>query len=82
MILRNLSFVGANLRLLAYSPAVLALLNGCLYDNGSLALQALQTLVHLAPHLDVSGQKLLSDKLFYAGDGGGPALCPMRNNLV
>ena len=79
VIIRNLSYVGANLRLLAYSPAVLTLLQGCLYDgttNRPLALAALQTLVHLAPHLDVSGQKLLSDKLFYyhSTADGGPAV--------
>lgn len=94
VILRNLSYVSANHRLLAYDPSILALLIGCLYEGydaaygggglitevptgnptvgGSsssismtLALSALQTLIHLVPHMDVSGQKLLSDKLFY-----------------
>lgn len=87
MILRNFSYVGANLRLLMYSPNVLALLVGCLYEGceqslansttessgggGStastmtLALAAIQTLIHLTPQLDLSGQKLLCDKLFY-----------------
>ena len=76
-ILRNLSFVGANIRLLAYSPQVLAILTGCLYEgtedyrasddtsSSTLALLAMNTLVHLASLIDVSGQKLLSDKLFY-----------------
>jgi hypothetical protein len=95
-ILRNLSFVAANLRLLAYSPDVIAILVGCLYENMStenlcfgddfssavnsngsssgttgssgnmrtLALPALNVLLNLAPYLDVTGQKLLCDKLF------------------
>jgi hypothetical protein len=85
-ILRNLSFVGANHRMLAYTPDVLALLVGCLYDDGTneaccgscgdgiedynatsnLAVNAMQTLIHLSSYLDVSGQKLLADKLFYS----------------
>ena len=113
IILRNLSFVGANLRLMAYTPPVLDLLIGCLYEgacrnNGqylyqgiggagwdegnlitasssntggaaatvstalvsmtastSISLSALQTLLHLLPHLDISGQKILCDRLFY-----------------
>lgn len=118
-ILRNLSFVGANLRMLAYTPAVVAVLIGCMYeghdDYGSaaaasdhrgggvvgsggregvgtgtgggntssstsaseeaskvalsrinLTVNAMQTLIHLIPHLDVSGQKILADKLFYS----------------
>jgi hypothetical protein len=94
-----LSFVAANLRLLAYSPDVIAILVGCLYENMStenlcwgddfssssaaannsssssatstgsgnmrtLALPALNVLLNLAPYLDVTGQKLLCDKLF------------------
>jgi hypothetical protein len=83
VILRNLSFVGANLRLLAYSPDIVAVLVGCVYEganhysgtgedssssigSNSLTLSAIHILVNLAPYLDVSGQKLFSDKLFYA----------------
>jgi hypothetical protein len=85
-ILRNLSFVGANHRMLAYTPDVLALLVGCLYDDGTneacctggdgledynsassnMPVNAMQTLIHLSSYLDVSGQKLLADKLFYS----------------
>jgi hypothetical protein len=84
VLLRNLSFVGANLRLLAYNPRVLHLLVACLYDgtdpsSGSddgatvagaasttlLAHSALHALVNLSPYLDVSGQRLCSDRLFY-----------------
>jgi hypothetical protein len=85
VILRNLSFVAANLRLLAYSPNVLQILVGCLYEgsagknfgsgddysasnsnSSTLGLSALYVLVNLAPYLDVTGQKLLCDKLFYS----------------
>lgn len=81
VILRNLSFVGANLRLLAYSPDIVALLTGCLYEGtdhftgtvedrsgGSslLTITAIHILINLTPYFDVSGQKLFSDKLFYA----------------
>lgn len=84
VILRNLSFVAANLRLLAYSPFIINILVGSLYegsvgkncggdDSGLisqstsiLALPALQVLVNLAPYLDVTGQKLLCDKLFFS----------------
>jgi len=86
VILRNLSFVSANLRLLVYSPNALHLLIGCLYEQrdqyrdtsedasssttsagttDSLALIALQTIVHLAPYLDISGQRLLADRIFF-----------------
>jgi hypothetical protein len=80
VILRNLSFVAANLRMLVYSPDVIALLVGCLYEgtenslggeemsstnNTSLCFSAIHTLLHLAPYLDVTGQRLLSDRLFY-----------------
>jgi len=89
VILRNLSYVAANLRLLAWTPSVLQVLIGFLYDCGnnvnllggsdsltesssstatsnssSLALHSLQTLVHLAPYLDVTGQKMYADLLF------------------
>lgn len=83
MILRNFSFSGANLRLLAYSPDILHTLTAFLYigskddsyrrnaTESSLALNALQTLLNLARYLDVTGQQLLTDKLFY--DGRNPA---------
>ena len=110
-ILRNLSFVGANLRMLAYTPSVISVLIGCMYechedfgsagaasttdyrgsssrDSGqyssghstsaseeaakaalgriNLTVNAMQTLIHLIPYLDFSGQKLLADRLFYS----------------
>lgn len=85
VILRNLSFIAANLRLLAYSTSVLTILVGSLYESSALgtnlvpgvdgpysssnastlALPALHILLNLAPYLDVTGQKLLCDKLFY-----------------
>jgi hypothetical protein len=79
IVLRNLSFVAANLRLMAYSPDVLTVLVGCLYEKSSklvgalednnnnatnLALNALSVLMNLSPHIDVTGQKLFCDKLF------------------
>jgi hypothetical protein len=85
VILRNLSFVAANLRLLAYSPRVITVLVGALYEGSSgnnvgnvddssasnsnsspLSLPALHVLVNLASYFDVTGQKLLCDKLFYS----------------
>jgi hypothetical protein len=78
-ILRNLSFVAANLRLMAYSNEILSVLVGSLYEQSSklvgalednnnnatvLTLNALAILTNLAPHLDVTGQKLFCDKLF------------------
>ena len=74
VILRNLAFVSANHRLLVYSPRVLMILVGCLYDpTDRLALSSLTALQHLAGHLDVSGQKLLNDRLFYTS-ADGPAV--------
>lgn len=96
MILRNFSFTGANLRLLAYSPDVLHTLTAFLYigtknksyrqlrrssssnnnnnssnspdsSTSSLVLTSLQTLLNVARYLDVTGQQLLKDKLFYDG---------------
>jgi hypothetical protein len=92
MILRNFSFSAANLRLLAYSPDLLQILIAFLYigvthDNylnsasclePTIPLSALQTLRHLVSYLDVTGQQLLTDKLFYdgrtMGGGEGPAV--------
>ena len=78
MIFRNMSFVGANLRMFAYSPAVVEVLIGCMYDgtqggaeeasapsSTALAVAAMQALLHMVPMLDLSGQKLLADRLFY-----------------
>lgn len=85
-IIRNLSFVSANLRLLAYSCDIVAILTGCLYeqsykqvgsfeDNNSnatnLTLNSLTVLTNLAPHLDVTGQQLFCDKLFLMSTGPG-----------
>ncbi len=81
LILRNLSFVAANHRLMAYSPDVLTVLVGALYEttannvgtsddtavnnnSSAIATHAMHALVNLAQYLDVTGQKLLCDKLF------------------
>jgi hypothetical protein len=85
MIFRNLSYVGANLRMMAYTPAVVDVLIGCMYDGydnpsarglgeesanspsvTTMAVAAMQTLLNMVPYLDLSGQKVLSDKLFYS----------------
>jgi hypothetical protein len=72
-ILRNLSFVASNVRLLAHNNDILYVLTGCLYethvglsvdDTSSLSLSALHCLVNIAPYLDVTGQRLACDKLF------------------
>jgi len=107
VILRNMSFVGANLRLLAYSSAVMEILVGCLYEvsgvdyvtsedlasssassssssivnASSLAFSAINTLLHIVPHLDISGQRVLADRLFYKppqpdGSDGNDGSCP------
>ena len=81
-ILRNLSFVSANLRLLAYSNDILSILVGSLYEpsskdkggednSNSIVLNALNVLINLAPHLDVTGQKLFCDKLFLTSTAKG-----------
>lgn len=65
VIFRNLSFVAANLRPMTQELSVMALLIDCLYlDNTDLLVYAVFTLVNLAPVLDVTGQRLLADKLF------------------
>jgi hypothetical protein len=79
VILRNLSFVSGNLRLMAYSNDVLQILVGCLYEQSSklvgaledqhnnatpLCFNALHVLINLSPYLDVTGQQLVVDKLF------------------
>jgi hypothetical protein len=74
MIVRNLSFAAANGRLMAYTDACVAWLVGCLYGPEAIALNALQTIVNLQPHFDVSGQKLLIDSLFYAPTPDGPVV--------
>lgn len=80
-ILRNLSFVASNQRLLAFSHDVIDILTGSLYEQTSIgvgisedtstnmntsaiAVHALQALVNLAPYIDITGQKVLCDKLF------------------
>jgi hypothetical protein len=99
VIIRNLSFVASNLRLLAYSSEVLAILVGSLYESTSnsnlrsgdesnvnssiastIALPALHTLVNLAPYLDVTGQKLFSDKLFLSAKGRSGEEFPLVPN--
>lgn len=90
MIIRNFSFTGANIRLLAYSQSVLHTLVAFLYIgvnqsqknstvlDPTIPLAVLQVLRHLVPCLDVTGQQLLTDKLFYdgrtMGGGDGPAV--------
>lgn len=88
MILRNFSFTGANLRLLAYSPDILHVLTAFLYigakdesyrrisTEATLPLSALQTLLNLVRYLDVTGQQLLTEKLFYDSSlaADGPAV--------
>jgi hypothetical protein len=81
LILRNMSFVAANHRLMAYSPDVITVLVGALYETTSnnvgtsddtavnnnlaaIATHAMHALVNIAQYLDVTGQKLLCDKLF------------------
>ncbi|KAG7346047.1 hypothetical protein IV203_005115 [Nitzschia inconspicua] len=78
-VLRNLSFVAANLRLMAYSNDIVEILAGSLYEQSSklvgalednsnnatvLAQNALHILTNLTPYMDVTGQKLVCDKLF------------------
>ena len=73
VILRNLSFVAANLRPMAFHPEVLPLLITAMHldhEHGDLVLNALHTLVHLAPVLDVTGQRLLCDTLFVNNEQG------------
>lgn len=86
VILRNFSYTGANLRLLAYSPDILHVLAAFLYigakdesyrsisAEATLPLTALQALLHLVRYLDVTGQQLLTDKLFYESGSGGPVV--------
>jgi hypothetical protein len=85
VILRNLSYVAANIRLLVYSPRIVVdLLIGCLYEGfndktinneeASLQLSAIQTLLHLAPYFDMSGRKLVADRLFYQQNNDGPVV--------
>jgi hypothetical protein len=79
MILRNLSFVAANARCMAYNNNTLLILCGCLHESSwndsepttaqtssssNLAFYALHTLLSLSPLLDISGQSYMRDKLF------------------
>jgi hypothetical protein len=87
MILRNLSYTGANVRMMVYSANTMDLLVGCLFDtmdssgfvrgdntayttdssisSTRLVDTALQTLLNVAPYLDISGQRMVTDRLFY-----------------
>lgn len=92
VILRNLSFAAANARLLAFSADILEILVGCLYEgtfssvpssvedsnlaSNTLTLSALHAMVNLAPHLDVTGQKLFCDKLFFTQKADEGPLVP------
>mmetsp|Transcript_15603 Transcript_15603/g.22992 ORF Transcript_15603/g.22992 Transcript_15603/m.22992 type:complete len:440 (+) Transcript_15603:101-1420(+) len=65
VIFRNFSFVAANLRPMTQELSVMRLLIDCLYlDNTELLIHSVFTLANLAPVLDVTGQKILADKLF------------------
>lgn len=65
VIFRNISFVAANLRPMTHELSVMALLIDCLYlDTSDLLVYSVFTLVNLAPVLDVTGHRLLADKLF------------------
>ena len=65
VICRNLSFVAANLRPMTQHLSLMALIIDCLYlDNSDLLVYTVFTLVNLAPILDITGHKILADKLF------------------
>jgi hypothetical protein len=65
VILRNLSFVAANLRPMTQHLPLMELLINCLYlDNADLLVYAVFTLVNLATVLDITGHRLLADQLF------------------
>mmetsp|Transcript_13285 Transcript_13285/g.20235 ORF Transcript_13285/g.20235 Transcript_13285/m.20235 type:complete len:438 (-) Transcript_13285:1468-2781(-) len=65
VIFRNFSFVAANLRPMTQELSVMGLLIDCLYlDNTELLIHSVFILANLAPVLDVTGQKILADKLF------------------
>ncbi len=84
-ILRNLSFVAQNLRLMAYTPQVMRILTGALYyksggrsgddrsgEDGSssssnstnMCVNAIQTLINLAPLIDITGRQYFIDRAF------------------
>ena len=73
VVLRNLSFVSANLRPLAFHPRVLPLLITSLYlsgDHSDELLSVVHTLTNLHPILDVTGQRLMCDSVFLNNDKG------------
>lgn len=89
-ILRNLSFVAQNLRLMAYTPQVMRVLIGALYyknggrsgddrsgEDGSsvssstannMCVSAIQTLINLAPIIDITGRQFFIDRAFLDSD--------------
>jgi len=75
VLLRNFSYTAHNLRLLAYSPRVLHVIAALLYtrchDEATTA--TLHTLLHLVRYLDVTGQQLLADLLFYSNSNNPEA---------
>lgn len=88
-ILRNLSFVAQNLRLMAYTPQVMRILTGALYyksgarsgddrsgEDGSssssssanMCVNAIHTLINLAPLIDITGRQYFIDRAFLESD--------------
>jgi hypothetical protein len=48
-------------------------------ESSSVSHSAVQTIVHLAPYIDISGQKLLCDRLFYKPDSADGPTVPDEN---
>ena len=88
-IMRNLSFVAQNLRLMAYTPQVMRILTGALYyksggrsgddrsgEDGSssssnstnMCVNAIHTLINLAPLIDITGRQYFIDRAFLESD--------------
>lgn len=88
-ILRNLSFVAQNLRLMAYTPQVTRILTGALFyksgarsgddrsgEDGSssssnstnMCVNAIHTLLNLAPLIDITGRQYFIDRSFLESD--------------
>jgi len=96
-ILRNLSFVAQNLRLMAYTPQVMRILTGALYyksggrsggddrsgEDGSssssnitnMCVNAIHTLINLAPLVDITGRQYFIDRAFLESDAKDVMYC-------